>query len=122
MTDRPLFQARRTTGARPGREVVDSDLRRVAYIPPGTLRPEVLDRRAGIVAAALMHDSLTAEKIQIWDTNVQVEVWDGGILLASYGHGSNSEVGLDAATARRLAESLVYGYLLARRLCLGERS
>ena len=118
-TNRPLFTARRS-GSASGREVVDQDRVRVAYIPARDHRPDVLDRRASIIAAALMHDALSAETLRIMDTGSDIEVWDGGMLLASFAHGGES--GIHAEAAARCAGALADGYLLARRLCLGERT
>lgn len=117
MTDRPLFTARRS-GSASGREVVDQDLVRVAYIPARDFTPAVLDRRASIIAAALMHDAISAETVTVSGdpTRRLFSVSDGGMLLAEFGYG---EGGHEAAFDR--ASALVDGYLLARRLCLGER-
>jgi len=126
MTDRPLFQARRTpTGSH--REVVDHNMTRVAFVPSHAFSPVVLDRRAGIIAAALMHDAISAETITVRDVPSErvVQVWDGGMLLADLGYVADEALPDTSERSHQLAldraGALADGYLLARRLCLGER-
>jgi hypothetical protein len=111
-----LFTPRRTSS---GREVVDAGGVRAVFIPSRDHAPEVLNRRAIIIASALAHDAIAAPSVRVVDDEVRIiSVSDGPLLLADFVY-SRDPGSRDIAQAR--ASAFTDGYLVARRLCLGER-